>query len=95
VTAGYDAGRRRAAGTGRRPARRRVALPPRTGVQPPRAIVRRSTESWALQSALERHGLGPVVGVDEAGRGACAGPLAVAACILRPGDARKFKGLTD
>ena len=64
-------------------------------MQPPRAIVRRSTESWALQSALERHGLGPVVGVDEAGRGACAGPLAVAACILRPGDARRFEGLTD
>ncbi|MDD7931741.1 ribonuclease HII [Actinomycetospora straminea] len=70
-------------------------MPPRTGVQPPRAIVRRSSESWALQSALERHGLGPVVGVDEAGRGACAGPLAVAACILRPGDARRFEGLTD
>ncbi|MEJ2860567.1 ribonuclease HII [Actinomycetospora flava] len=70
-------------------------MPPRTGVQPPRAIVRRSTESWALQSALERHGLGPVVGVDEAGRGACAGPLAVAACILRPGDAKRFEGLTD
>lgn len=57
--------------------------------------MRRSTESWALQSALERHGLGPVVGVDEAGRGACAGPLAVAACILRPGDAGRFDGLTD
>lgn len=78
----------------RRP-RRRSALPPRSGPQPPRAIVRRSTESWALQSALERHGLGPVVGVDEAGRGACAGPLAVAACILRPGDAKHFDGLTD
>lgn len=64
-------------------------------MQPPRAIVRRSTESWALQSALERHGLGPVVGVDEAGRGACAGPLAVAAAILRPGDAARFEGLTD
>ena len=48
-----------------------------------------------MQSALERHGLGPVAGVDEAGRGACAGPLAVAACILRPGDARRFEGLTD
>jgi ribonuclease HII len=93
VTAGHDAGRRRVAG--RRGSRRRVALPPRTGIQPPRAIVRRSTESWALQSALERHGLGPVAGVDEAGRGACAGPLAVAACILRPGDARRFEGLTD
>lgn len=75
--------------------RRRAALPPRSGPQPPRAIVRRSTATWALQSALERHGLGPVVGVDEAGRGACAGPLAVAACILRPGDARRLEGLTD
>jgi ribonuclease HII len=87
--------------TGGRPfqPRTRVAarrpLPPRTGVQPPRAIVRRSSESWALQSALERHGLGPVVGVDEAGRGACAGPLAIAACILRPNDAKRFEGLTD
>jgi ribonuclease HII len=82
--------------TGGRPSRRaRRPLPPRTGVQPPRAIIRRSSESWALQSALERHGLGPVVGVDEAGRGACAGPLAVAACILRPNDARHFEGLTD
>lgn len=80
---------------GRPPRRVRKPLPPRTGVQPPRAIVRRSSEAWALQSALERHGLGPVVGVDEAGRGACAGPLAVAACILRPGDAKHFDGLTD
>ena len=78
-----------------RPPRARRPLPPRAGVQPPRAIVRRSTESWALQSALERHGLGPVAGVDEAGRGACAGPLAVAACVLRPGDARRLEGLTD
>lgn len=85
---------RSAAGT--RPRRpRRAALPPRSGPQPPRAVIRRSTATWALQSALERHGLGPVVGVDEAGRGACAGPLAVAACILRPGDARRFEGLTD
>ncbi len=79
----------------RRSPRRRVALPPRSGPQPPRAIVRWSTESWALQSALERHGLGPVAGVDEAGRGACAGPLAIAACILRPGDAKRLDGLTD
>jgi ribonuclease HII len=33
--------------------------------------------------------------VDEAGRGACAGPLVVAACVLKPGDARRFEGLTD
>jgi ribonuclease HII len=60
-----------------------------------RAVVRPSTGNWALQSALDRHGLGPVAGVDEAGRGACAGPLVVAACVLRPGDARRFDGLTD
>ncbi|GAB3275795.1 hypothetical protein GCM10027563_02650 [Parasphingorhabdus pacifica] len=48
-----------------------------------------------MQSALDRRGLGPVAGVDEAGRGACAGPLVVAACILKPGDARRFDGLTD
>jgi len=37
-----------------------------------------------MESALVRCGLGPVAGVDEAGRGACAGPLVVAACILGP-----------
>ena len=47
------------------------------------------------RAALDRRGLGPVAGVDEAGRGACAGPLVVAACVLRPGDARRLAGLTD
>lgn len=31
---------------------------------------------------LEKAGLGPVAGVDEAGRGSCAGPITIAACIL-------------
>jgi len=48
-----------------------------------------------LQAALHRRGLGPVAGVDEAGRGACAGPLVVAACVLRPSDAVALAGLTD
>nr|WP_244515339.1 ribonuclease HII [Actinopolyspora xinjiangensis] len=61
----------------------------------PRTIVRRDAGSWALQNALERRGLGPVAGVDEAGRGACAGPLVVAACVLRAGESRRFDGLTD
>nr|WP_211177333.1 ribonuclease HII [Pseudonocardia acidicola] len=63
--------------------------------RPARAVVRRSAGSWTLQSTLDRHGLGPVAGVDEAGRGACAGPLVVAACVLRPGDAKRLEGLTD
>jgi ribonuclease HII len=57
--------------------------------------VRRDAGNWALQSALDRRGLGPVAGVDEAGRGACAGPLVVASCVLRPNDARHLEGLTD
>ncbi|MPZ80496.1 MAG: ribonuclease HII [Actinophytocola sp.] len=63
--------------------------------RPPRAVVRRDSGKWGLQSALDRRGLGPVAGVDEAGRGACAGPLVVASCVLKPGDAARFEGLTD
>jgi ribonuclease HII len=74
----------------RRPVR--PTLPP--DLRPTRAVVRRSG-NWTLQSTLQRHGLGPVAGVDEAGRGACAGPLVVAACVLRPGDAKRLDGLTD
>jgi ribonuclease HII len=62
---------------------------------PPRPVLRRESGNWALQSALDRRGLGPVAGVDEAGRGACAGPLVVASCVLRPGDSSRFEGLTD
>ncbi len=62
---------------------------------PPRPVLRREAGNWALQAALDRRGLGPVAGVDEAGRGACAGPLVVASCVLRPGDAARFEGLTD
>lgn len=63
-------------------------------LRPPRAVIRGDI-SWALQAALDRRGLGPVVGVDEAGRGACAGPLVVAACVLRPGDGAKLPELAD
>jgi ribonuclease HII len=63
--------------------------------RPPRAVLRRDSGNWALQAALDRRGLGPVAGVDEAGRGACAGPLVIASCVLRPGDAARFDGLTD
>ncbi len=87
----------RAARTGvTRPAeamRRTIAAP--TWPRPRRAVIRRSTGMWAWECALHRYGLGPVAGVDEAGRGACAGPLVVAACVLRPGDAARFEGLTD
>ncbi|AOS62573.1 ribonuclease HII [Actinoalloteichus hymeniacidonis] len=64
-------------------------------LRPPRVVVRRDAGNWALQSALDRRGLGPVAGVDEAGRGSCAGPLVVAACVLRPRDGNRLEGLTD
>lgn len=51
---------------------------------PPRARVGRRHGHPAMESSLYARGLGPVAGVDEAGRGACAGPLVVAACILGP-----------
>lgn len=62
--------------------------------RPPRAVIRGEIQ-WGLQAALDRRGLGPVAGVDEAGRGACAGPLVVAACVLRPGDGARLPELTD
>jgi len=40
-------------------------------------------------------GLGPVAGADEAGRGACAGPLVAAAVILSADPARTIAGLDD
>ena len=58
--------------------------PPRTL---PRFVVRREGGLYAYERALARAGLTPVAGADEAGRGACAGPLVVAAVVL-PGGAR-------
>lgn len=48
-----------------------------------------------MEAALYRAGLGPVAGVDEAGRGACAGPLVVAACVLGPRPHRDLAALDD
>jgi ribonuclease HII len=39
---------------------------------------------YAYEQALRRHGLTPVAGADEAGRGACAGPLVAGAAVLPP-----------
>ncbi|MGU3433525.1 ribonuclease HII [Actinomycetes bacterium M1A6_2h] len=49
---------------------------------PPRVVIRKAAGLRTMEAALVRSGLGPVAGVDEAGRGACAGPLVVAACVL-------------
>jgi len=63
--------------------------------RPPRLVVRRDVGLSAYESALSRAGFGLVAGADEAGRGACAGPLVVAACILPPGRRGRIEGLND
>ena len=62
---------------------------------PPRTVIRKSSGLRTLESALHRSGLGPVAGVDEVGRGACAGPLVVAACVLGPGRLESLAALDD
>src|SRR5437763_11879431 len=47
------------------------------------------------ERALTRAGLAPVAGIDEAGRGACAGPLVVAAVVLDPRRMAHLSGLAD
>jgi ribonuclease HII len=42
---------------------------------------------------LARAGFAPVAGIDEAGRGACAGPLVVAAAVLRPSRSASIPGV--
>jgi len=47
------------------------------------------------ERVLTRAGLTPIAGVDEAGRGACAGPLVVAAVILKQSRVSKLTELAD
>jgi ribonuclease HII len=62
---------------------------------PPRPVIRKSSGLRTLESALYGHGLGPVAGVDEVGRGACAGPLVIAACVLGPRKLTRLGFLDD
>lgn len=57
--------------------------------------IRRDAGLYGYERALGRYGLAPVAGCDEAGRGACAGPLVVAAVILPPGRRGLVPGLAD
>ena len=57
--------------------------------------VRRDAGIYGYERALRRAGLEPVAGVDEAGRGACAGPLVAGAVVLPPGKAGIVPGLAD
>jgi ribonuclease HII len=57
--------------------------------------VRRDAGLYGYERALARRGLNPVAGADEAGRGACAGPLVVAAVVLLPGARGQVPELAD
>lgn len=60
-----------------------------------RVVIRRDAGMYAYERALVRAGMAPVAGVDEAGRGACAGPLVAAAVILPPGRRGEIPDLAD
>jgi len=60
-----------------------------------RPVVRAENGLWAFERVLQRAGFTLVAGADEAGRGACAGPLVVAAVILPTGRRGEVPGLAD
>lgn len=55
----------------------------------------RAERPYGYERALTEAGLGPVAGADEAGRGACAGPLVAAAVILDDSPAGLIGSLDD
>ncbi len=61
----------------------------------PRPVVRSENGLWAFERVLQRNGFPLVAGTDEAGRGACAGPLVVAAVVLPHGRRGEVPGLAD
>ncbi len=63
--------------------------------EPGGVAVRRNSGLYGYERALKRAGLAPVAGADEAGRGACAGPLVAAAAILSDAKSRQITGLRD
>jgi ribonuclease HII len=57
--------------------------------------VRGENGLWAFERVLQRSGFPHVAGADEAGRGACAGPLVVGAVVLPQGRRGEVPGLAD
>jgi ribonuclease HII len=64
-------------------------------VMPRASTVRRDAGIYGYERALRRAGFDVVAGVDEAGRGACAGPLVAAAAVLRDTKGGQIPGLAD
>ncbi|MGH8867934.1 MAG: ribonuclease HII [Actinomycetes bacterium] len=70
------------------------ARPP-SSLLPKGVTIRRDAGLFGYERALARSGLTPVAGADEAGRGACAGPLVTAAVVLPEGRRGQVPGLAD
>lgn len=62
---------------------------------PTRRVLPRDGDLYSLERALQRSGFAAVAGADEAGRGACAGPLVAAAVVLPEGKRGEIEGLAD
>src|SRR3954449_10533955 len=72
--------------------RRPVPSSPTAGAAP---LDDGSDALWEMERRLRRRGFDAIAGADEAGRGACAGPLVAAACVLPPGRRGRVPGLAD
>ena len=57
--------------------------------------VRGDAGLYGYERALRRTGIVHIAGADEAGRGACAGPLVAGAAILRDSQGGRIPGLAD
>jgi ribonuclease HII len=68
-----------------------VVLPARHPGYTPRSVAGLT----GYERVLARAGLSPVAGIDEAGRGACAGPLVVAAVAFGPRGLAGLHGIAD
>jgi ribonuclease HII len=68
---------------------------PAPGWRHPGYTPRRVAGLTGYERALARAGLSPVAGIDEAGRGACAGPLVVAAVTLNPARSSGLRDIAD
>lgn len=69
-----------------------MSTPKAASSHPP---LRKLKQLRTFEVALSRTGLGPVAGVDEAGRGAACGPITIAACILPDKTIAELDSLTD
>src|SRR5919202_600194 len=69
-------------------AARTASSPP--AVSRPAGAARPDDALWDMERSLRRRGF-----ADEAGRGACAGPLVAAACVLPPGRRGRVPDLAD